>query len=63
MLQNIMQINQGASFKSRVENFQNNNLNPMFNIEKIVRHMQYMKSKHQKNSKIYLIELYLSIEW
>jgi len=46
MLQNIMQINQGASFKSIFENFQNNDPNPMFNTEKIVRHIRYMKSKH-----------------
>jgi hypothetical protein len=39
MLQNIMQINQGASLKSIAENFQNNNPKPMFNIEKIVRHI------------------------
>jgi hypothetical protein len=56
MLQNIMQINQGASFKSTVDNFQNNNLNP------IATHIQYMKSKHQKNSKINLIEIYQNIE-
>jgi mevalonate pyrophosphate decarboxylase len=46
MLQNVMQINQGVSFKSIAENFENNNLNPMFNIEKSVRHMRYMKLKH-----------------
>jgi hypothetical protein len=28
-----------ASFKSIVENFQNNNLDLMFNTEKIVRHI------------------------
>jgi len=46
MFQNIMQIIQGASFKSIANFFQNNNLNPMFNTEKIVRHMRYMKWKH-----------------
>jgi hypothetical protein len=62
MLQNIMQINQGASFKSIIENFQNNNPNLMFNTKNIVKHIQYMKSKHQKNSKIDSTEIYQSIE-
>jgi hypothetical protein len=35
----------------------------MFNIEKIVRHMRYMKLKHYKNSKIDSIEIYQSIEY
>jgi hypothetical protein len=62
MLQNIMQINQGTSFKSTINFFQNNNLDPMFNIEKIVKYKQYMKSKHQKNSEVDLIEIYENIE-
>jgi hypothetical protein len=45
-----MQINQGASFKSIIEKFQNNNPNLMFNTKNIVRYIQYMKN-HPKTSK------------
>jgi hypothetical protein len=34
----------------------------MFNIENIVKHIQHIKSKHQRNSKIDLIEIYQSIK-
>jgi hypothetical protein len=56
-----MQINQGISFKSITENFQNNNPDLMFNTENIVKHIQYMKSKHQKKSRIDLTKIYQNI--
>ncbi len=55
-------INQGASFKSITKQFQNDNSDPMFNIENIVKHIQHINSKHQKINKIDLIEIYQSIK-
>jgi hypothetical protein len=38
-------MNEGKSLKTLVEKFISNNPNLMFNIEKIVRHIRYIKSK------------------
>jgi hypothetical protein len=46
-------MNEGKSLKTLAEKFISNNLDPMFNIEKVVRHIQYMKSK-QNSSRISL---------
>ncbi len=46
-------MNEGFFLKTLAEKFINNNLDPMFNIEKIMRHIWYMKSK-QNSSRISL---------
>jgi hypothetical protein len=43
--------NQGISFKSIAKKIQNDNPDPMFNIEKNVKHIQHINSKHQRSSK------------
>jgi hypothetical protein len=39
ILQNLMDMNEGKSLKTLAEKFISSNRNPMFNIEKIVRHI------------------------
>ncbi len=39
ILQNLMDMNEGIFLKTLAEKFINNNLDPMFNIEKIMRHI------------------------
>jgi hypothetical protein len=39
ILQNLMDMNEGKSLKILVKKFISNNLNLMFNIEKIMRHI------------------------
>jgi hypothetical protein len=48
-----MEMNEGISLKTLAKKFISNNPDLMFNIEKIVRHIQYMKSK-QNSSRISL---------
>jgi hypothetical protein len=51
ILRNLMDMNEGISLKTLAKKFISINLDLMFNIKKIVRHIQYMKSK-QNSSRI-----------
>ncbi len=42
-------MNERKSLKTLAKKFISNNPNPMFNIEKIMRHIQYMKSKENSS--------------
>jgi hypothetical protein len=51
ILQNLMDMDEGKGLKTLTEKFISINLDPMFNIDKVVRHIRYMKSK-QNSSRI-----------
>jgi hypothetical protein len=53
ILQNLMDMNEGKGLKTLIEKFISINLNSMFNIDKVVKHIQYMKSK-QNSSRVNL---------
>jgi hypothetical protein len=48
-----MDMDEGKGLKTLTEKFISINLDPMFNIDKVVRHIRYMKSK-QNSSRINL---------